>query len=451
MPEEEDFIALGGEDAADMAEFEDASDQEEDDESFDPSEITLSTFHRLLGHYEATVGKVYRQKAINKVVPQPTKGEKKRAQRLAGTTEPVFKPPTEADLDRGQRKYVESEMDKFVQLDRWRYEEFPGIMKERYTSAGEGEEGRYMDKNEIVRVMEWKTCVTPIYPSSCLRERTWFYRDEMDKTNESDRKHGLPRPTLLGMIKTNKEKEVQTATTSAFKALPTADPLTDPGAAFPKTSLDTVSTPLRGVGPATASLILSIATLACTPDREVPFYSDDTYLWLCLEVYPHATPSERRTGRLARLTKPNGELNTKYNMHEYRELWDAVWELRGRLNKLAKSKRAEEMGLRAVSCADIEKVAFVIRHIRISGFPIDLDDDEKVPFGGPKAGQGQAQGQNGERKSAKMLAKEKEKARKKEKKARKAMEKELKRKRKREEETPQEKKERKRLKYNNRR
>lgn len=253
----------------------------------------------------------------------------------------------------------------------------------------------------------------------------------------------------MGMIKTNKEKDIQTATTSAFKSLPTADPITDPGTAFPRTSLDALSTPLRGVGPATASLILSIATSACAPDRDVPFYSDDTYLWLCLEVYPHATQSERRTRRLARLTRPNGELNVKYNLHEYRELWDAVWELRGRLNRVASSKRGEEMGLRAVSCADIEKAAFVIRHIRTSGFPIDSDDEE-VPFAGPKPGQGQAQ--TGERKSAKAIAKEREKAKKKEKKARKAMEKEMKQKRKRDDgETPEEKKERKRKKYNNRR
>lgn len=157
MSEEEDFIPLGGEEAADMADFETTSDQDEAEETFDPSEITLSTFHRLLDHYEATVEKVFRQRAINKVVPQPTKGEKKRAQRQAGTTEPVFKPPTEEDLDKSQRKYVDTETDKFVQLNRWRFGEFPDIMKERYSGAGEGEEGRYLDKNEIVRVMEWKT------------------------------------------------------------------------------------------------------------------------------------------------------------------------------------------------------------------------------------------------------------------------------------------------------
>lgn len=146
---EEDFIPLGGE-GEDIT-FEEASD-EESDESFDPSEMSLATFHKLLDCYPTTVEKVYRQKAINKVVPQPTKGEKKRAQRAANTTEPVFKKPSDDDLDKSQRKYVDSEMDKFLQLNRWRFEEFPAVMKER--AAGEG---RYLGKDEIIKVMDWKT------------------------------------------------------------------------------------------------------------------------------------------------------------------------------------------------------------------------------------------------------------------------------------------------------
>lgn len=190
----------------------------------------------------------------------------------------------------------------------------------------------------------------------------------------------------MGMLKTNKEKVIHSTTASAFKQLSTVDPMEEPNEAFPKTSMDTLSGPLRGIGPATASLILSIATTSCDPEHEVPFYSDDIYLWLCLEVYPFAEESDRRTQRLAKLTKPNGELNVKYNMHEYRELWNAVWELRARLNRLAKSDRSKENGLHPVSSTDIEKVAFVIRHIRVSGYPIDLpeEDTQVHPLPQPK-------------------------------------------------------------------
>lgn len=150
MSGEEDFIGLG--DAEDFVGFENASDQESD-ESLDPSEISLATFHKLLECYPATVRAVYRHKAIKKAVPQPTKGEKKRAQREANTSEPVYKEPTEDDLDKSQKKYVDAETDKFLQLNEWRYVSFPAVLKERDGTA----EGRFMDKVELMKVMDWKT------------------------------------------------------------------------------------------------------------------------------------------------------------------------------------------------------------------------------------------------------------------------------------------------------
>lgn len=150
MSGEEDFIALG--DADDYVGFENASD-EESDESFDPSDMTLATFHKLLECYPGTVQAVYRRKAIKKAVPQPTKGAKKRAQREANTTEPVYKEPTEDDLDKSQKNYVDSETDKFLQLNDWRYDSFPAVLKERDATA----EGKFMDKVELMKVMEWKT------------------------------------------------------------------------------------------------------------------------------------------------------------------------------------------------------------------------------------------------------------------------------------------------------
>lgn len=246
------------------------------------------------------------------------------------------------------------------------------------------------------------------------------------------------------MLKTNKEKAVRETTTSAFAALPSStstttieDPPTD---AFPRTSLDALSTPLRGVGPATASLILSIATSACDPAREIPFYSDDTFLWLCLEVYPRALRSERRTRRLARMTKPNGELNVKYNLHEYRELWDAVWELRTRLNRAARKTEAQEKGLRPVSSTDVEKVAFVIRHAGVAGVPVPEESEDED----------EGEKENGEEEEKpKPRPKSKPKSKSKEKAKAKAKAKDEDKKRKRPQESAEEKKERKRKKYNN--
>lgn len=68
--------------------------------------------------------------------------------------------------------------------------------------------------------------------------------------------------------------------------------------------------------------------------------------------------------------RPNGELNVKYNIPEYRQLWEAVRRLRARLAAQSSD---------AVSCADVEKVAFVLRHYDVSGYPVE---------DGPPAAQG---------------------------------------------------------------
>ena len=153
MTTEEDFIPLTAASDSETDPFQAASDAEkEDSTTFNPTTITLSTFHDLLTYYHATAEKFYKRRAVLKCVPQPTKGEKKRAQRASGLTKPIYKEPTEADLDKSQERYVQKEMEGFWGLDEWRYTSFPGVMKERLEKGDAG-----LDKDEIVRVMEWKT------------------------------------------------------------------------------------------------------------------------------------------------------------------------------------------------------------------------------------------------------------------------------------------------------
>lgn len=203
----------------------------------------------------------------------------------------------------------------------------------------------------------------------------------------------------MGMIKSNQEKLVFKCTSTALKSLPTikdkknstsnSNPTTIPDEVFPKQSMDDLS-PLRGVGPATASLILSIATTNAKDGEtgeeseriQVPFFSDDTYLWLCVEVFPESSVSSETVrvirnggsgngagsgkGPGSKFIKPNGELNLKYNIAEYRELWEACFELRERLSG----------GGATISMADIEKVAYVLRNIALSGYYPDIDMQE---------------------------------------------------------------------------
>ncbi|CAG7966419.1 unnamed protein product [Penicillium olsonii] len=284
--------------------------------TFSSQGINLETFHRLLSCYEATVSQVHRRKALLKL--QPKKGPKGKS-----ATSSIPK----TDLTASEETQVREQTDKFLELDRWRYDSLPKAVLERKTNQSTGSEGALLLKEELVSIMDWKM------------------------------KHGVFRPALMGMIKGNPDKTVTQATSAAFASLPDADP-SAPLAAFPKSSLDALTAPLRGVGPATASLILSIGTGLGHSQSQVPFYSDDVYLWLVLNDLPESADQEDKPSVHK---KPSGELIAKYNVNEYRELWNAVQELRARLN-------AEAGDFPPVSLFDIEKVAYVIRHVAVSGF-----------------------------------------------------------------------------------
>lgn len=163
---------------------------------------------------------------------------------------------------------------------------------------------------------------------------------------------------LMGMVKSNQVATITKSTSTAFATLPDADPVIAPNDAFPKASLDALTAPIRGVGPATASLILSIATVFGDAKKQVPFYSDDVYLWLCLTDFPEGIHCKEQ--KPSKHKKPNGELIVKYNMNEYRDLWNASQELRARLNNGA--------GERSVSFIDIERAAYVLRNIAVSDY-----------------------------------------------------------------------------------
>ncbi|KAJ5289466.1 Protein of unknown function DUF3743 [Penicillium atrosanguineum] len=273
--------------------------------SLNPTNITPQIFHSLLNLYPQTVTAVHNRKNTLKLQPKP-KTTKRKAE----------------DLERAQSERtpsledtVRSETEKFLELDTWRYEGMPQILSER-KSKSDGREG-YVDKVELIRIMEWKLCVpSPLALSMEL---------DPGLHTKNHRKHGHFRPTLMSMIKSNAEKLVLECTSSAISLLPgpNSTPSTESeGDVFPKESLDAL-TRLRGVGVATASLVLSIATAASADADEVPFYSDDTFRWLCAACYPGSEDVARK------YLKPNGDLGVKYNVNEYRLLWDKMGELRG--------------------------------------------------------------------------------------------------------------------------
>ncbi|KAF2491061.1 hypothetical protein BU16DRAFT_142557 [Lophium mytilinum] len=87
---------------------------------------------------------------------------------------------------------------------------------------------------------------------------TWLEKAEVLQLVEWKLKHGTFRPTLLKLVASNPAERIEESTRNAFAALP------DTAAALP------LLTPLSGIGPATASLLLAVAA----PER-APFFSDE--------------------------------------------------------------------------------------------------------------------------------------------------------------------------------
>ncbi|KAJ5562183.1 hypothetical protein N7461_000944 [Penicillium sp. DV-2018c] len=317
--------------------------QTEDQLTFHPDHITPQTFHALLSLYPKTVEKAYSNKIRTKQSKTKTKASSKR------------KADTDTDTDTGPNleNYISEETNRYIQLDKWRYETLPRILAERAeesVSKGEGK-SLHLLKEELIGLMEWKL------------------------------KHGINRPMLKGMIKSNPETTIKKSTTAASALLPSASNLKSSSdsiaSEFPKSSLEALTTPLRGVGPATASLILSVLSIASRSQEkqnqnqnhveEVPFYSDDVYLWVCLLDYPGMP---ERKGEKVKYKKDSGELIARYDVKEYRELWEKTRELRERVNLVSEDGDGGEGGEGGggISLIDVERVAYVLRNIGVSGY-----------------------------------------------------------------------------------
>ncbi|KAI9039469.1 uncharacterized protein KD926_009343 [Aspergillus affinis] len=352
--------------------------------NFHPSYITPDTFHRLLNCYPVTVEAIARRKATGRTTRSSAAVAKKARKSKSGASS-----SSDGDAALTEQERVDRDVQAFLELDEKRYRGLPEIVRDR--AGADGGEGGFLTKEELVEIMEWKLCVSLSLSLSV--------RSLKDQPSLS-RKHGVSRPMLLGMIKGNTDDVVEKATANAFAKIPARrrtrynefdGTKIEEGGEFPEFCLGMVSRPLRGVGPATASLLLSVATAKRDAVQEVPFYSDDVFLWLCLKEGPGIDrvqggdemeggeeSKKRKTKKNPRagVFKPNGEIDVKYTVQEYRQLWDAVGKLTRRLNILGSSSEP-------VSCLDVEKAALVLRHIDISGF-FETEAEEGSSVGGKR-------------------------------------------------------------------
>ncbi|KKY34808.1 hypothetical protein UCDDA912_g05213 [Diaporthe ampelina] len=125
-----------------------------------------------------------------------------------------------------------------------------------------------------------------------------------------DSKHGKFRPTLMKLVSSNEESFVKDTAESAVDIY---NNKADASAAID------VLTKLKGIGPATASLLLAVHD-----PQNIVFFADEAFYWLC---------NHGRRGHI------------KYNAKEYKELHDNS------------QKLAKRLGVKAI---DVERVAYVL-------------------------------------------------------------------------------------------
>lgn len=153
------------------------------------------------------------------------------------------------------------------------------------------------------------------------------------------RKYGTYRPNLLKLVASNSIDDVRDTSKSAF-AIYDADN-DDYAKAI------TTFNKLKGIGPATASLMLS-----CYDPEKVPFFSDELYRYLHWEE-AKSKGWDRKIG---------------YTTKEYKSLFEKTKALRERLNSESKKK---------VTAIDIEKAAYALGNSAKRTCTFIKDDDEK--------------------------------------------------------------------------
>ncbi|KAK2760857.1 hypothetical protein FQN54_002097 [Arachnomyces sp. PD_36] len=240
-----------------------------------PATITPESFNYLLNLYPETVERVYREKQ------KPSTSKSKKAKKPGQTEE----------------KDLNTKVLEFRSLDDWRYDVIPGILKERKKDGKGGKgggAGMYLTKEELEKLMDWKL------------------------------KHGKFRPTLMSLIRSNAAETVEDVTREAYASIPPAEDET-----FPLETLNHLCT-LRGVGPATASLLLSVAD-----EEESVFFGDEVWEWVCGDG-------------------GNGKGGIKYTVKEYEALWRGARRVRERVGK-------------DVRMGEVERVGFVIGNLRDEG------------------------------------------------------------------------------------
>lgn len=157
----------------------------------------------------------------------------------------------------------ESQVD-LIGIDKWKNTTLPNILKKRY----EDKKTPWINRDELILLMDWKLA------------------------------KGKFRPTLPKLIRSNDEDVVERVSRNAFEQLVAFFQSNTPPKwdteyrksylAMLKKTLKVICE-LKGVGPATGSLILSLLH-EISPELAPPFFSDEAFLYYVVETRRPGTP-----------------------------------------------------------------------------------------------------------------------------------------------------------------
>ncbi|MCJ1403453.1 hypothetical protein MMC11_006676 [Xylographa trunciseda] len=187
----------------------------------------------------------------------------------------------------------------------------------------------------------------------------WLEKPELEQLMAWKLARGHARPALPALIRSNAPALVRATTAEAFALFAAA---VNAGRADPLPALKVLAR-LRGVGPATASLVLAVGW-----PGEVPFFADEVLGWL-------RRGEGGAGGGVGDGGKGKGE-KLKYDWKEYGEVWEGVGRVRGRLG-------GEGEGLSAES---VERGAWVVEMLRVEG--VERAVRERVDGDGVDGGDG---------------------------------------------------------------
>lgn len=101
------------------------------------------------------MSQVHRRKAILKLQSKSKRVSKGNVNKKSDATLIA-----KTEFDGSEEQHIREETDKFLKLDRWRYEVLPKIVGERKVRGGQEEgsevEEPYLLKEELVDTMDWK-------------------------------------------------------------------------------------------------------------------------------------------------------------------------------------------------------------------------------------------------------------------------------------------------------